>query len=251
VAATERAVNLAVGYEQRFGAALAASVVVHAGALMVSLPAPRMPSFDIPLPLSVRLVQEPPAPVAELAPPACPAATRPARARPAPLKHKEVPPPPTTPAQALPRVAPSQPAPPSDEAPASAPEPAVPPVTASAEPAPEVVSILAPASPPPPVPSAALLLDYTRSLSKALERYKEYPRIAELRGWEGSVTMRLRVAPSGRLLEAAVYQSSGYEALDKQAITMVSKVGVLPAPPAGLNGGEIPVLVPINFRLER
>jgi len=84
-----------------------------------------------------------------------------------------------------------------------------------------------------------------------LDRYKEYPRIAELRGWEGSVTMRLRVAPSGRLIAAELYKSSGFDALDKQAITMVSKVAVLPAPPAGLNDGEVPVLVPINFRLER
>jgi periplasmic protein TonB len=242
-------VNLATGYEYRFGAALAASVVVHAGALMLTLPAQRAPSLDAPLPLSVRLVQETAAPVAELARPARPAATRPARARPARPRHKEVHQAPTTAAQALPPVEAIQAAPPIDEAPAIAPEPAAPQVAASAQSAPEVVSFLAPV--PPPAPSAALLLDYTRSLSKVLDRYKEYPRIAELRGWEGSVTMRLRVAPSGRLLEAAVYQSSGYEALDKQAITMVSKAGALPVPPRGLDLAEFPVLVPINFRLER
>lgn len=243
--------NAGAGLDRRFGAALGASVVVHAGALMLSLPAPRLPSFDTSMPLSVRLVQETIAPVAELARPARPAATRPARAKPAPPKHEEAPPPLTTPAQAQPPVEPVQAAPAIDETPASSSEPVVPPpMTASVQSAPETVALLAPARPQ-PVASAELIARYTKSLSEIFARHKEYPRIAELRGWEGSVTMRLRVAPSGRLIEAAVYQSSGYDALDKQAMTMVTTAGALPVPPQGLNAAEVPVLVPINFRLER
>jgi len=233
-------VNATADLDRRFGAALAVSVVVHAGALMLSLPAPRLPSFDTPMPLSVHLVQEAIAPVAELARPARPAATRPARAKPAPPKHEEAPPPVET-IQAAPAI---------DETPASPSEPVVPPPTASLQSAPETVALLAPA-PPQPVASAQLIARYTKSLSEIFARHKEYPRIAELRGWEGSVTMRLRVAPSGRLIEAAVYQSSGYDALDKQAMTMVTTAGALPVPPQGLNAAEVPVLVPINFRLER
>jgi protein TonB len=199
----------------------------------------------------VQLVQKTIAPVAELARPARPAATRPARAKPAPPKHEEGPQPLTTPARALPPVETIQAATAIDETPASPLEPVVPPpVTASAQSAPEAVALLAPA-PPQSVASAELIARYTKSLSEIFARHKEYPRIAELRGWEGSVTMRLRVAPSGRLIEAAVYQSSGYDALDKQAITMVTRAGALPVPPAGLNAAELPVLVPINFRLER
>ena len=246
--------NLAIGYEHRFGAALAASVVVHAGALMLSLPAPRLPSFDMPLPLSVRLVQEPVqepvAPVAELARPARPAATQPARPKSASRKHEKAQAL-AKPAQPLPPVEALQAAPAIDEAPASPSVPIIPPpVAAAVQSTPEPVA-LPPPAPPQPVASAELVARYAKRLSDALARYKEYPRVAELRGWEGSVTMRLRVAPSGRLLEAAVYQSSGYEALDKQAITMVSKAGVLPVPPQGLDLAEFPVLVPINFRLER
>jgi protein TonB len=241
VAAAELAVNATADLDRRFGAALAVSVVVHAGALMLSLPAPRLPSFDTPMPLSVHLVQEAIAPVAELARPARPAATKPARAKPAPPKHKEAPPPVET-IQAAPAI---------DEMPASPSEPVVPPpMTASLQSAPETVALLAPA-PPQPVASAELIARYTKSLSEIFARHKEYPRIAELRGWEGSVTMRLRVAPSGRLIEAAVYQSSGYDALDKQAMAMVTTAGALPVPPQGLNAAEVPVLVPINFRLER
>ena len=103
----------------------------------------------------------------------------------------------------------------------------------------------------PRAPSAEVIALYTKSLSEMFARYKEYPRIAALRGWEGSVTMRLRVAPSGRLVGAEVLKSSGYDALDQQAIAMVSKAGALPVPPAGLNGVDFAVLVPIDFRLER
>jgi len=237
-------VNAALDYDHRFGAALAASVVVHAGVLMLSLPAPRLPSFDIPMPLSVRLVRETVADIAEPAPPARPTATRHARARPAPRKHEEPSPAPTTEEtiQAAPAI---------EQTPVSAPElVAPPPVAASPQPAPEPLALLAPA-PLQRALSAELLALYTKSLSEVFARYKEYPRIAEMRGWEGAVIMRLRVAPSGRLIAAELYKSSGFEALDKQAITMVSRAGLLPAPPEGLNAGELPVLVPINFRLER
>jgi protein TonB len=63
--------------------------------------------------------------------------------------------------------------------------------------------------------------------------------------------MRLRVAPSGRLIEARVYKSSGFAVLDQQAVAMVSNAGALPVPPEGLDADGVPVLVPITFRLER
>ena len=101
------------------------------------------------------------------------------------------------------------------------------------------------------MPSSELLSSYGQTISKALSRYKEYPRIAQMRGWEGAVTLRLRVAPSGRLIEATVQASSGHEVLDKQAMEMAARAGRLPAPPDGLRDREeVAVLVPIVFRLE-
>jgi protein TonB len=242
--------NLAEGYERRFGVALGISVVVHIGAMALSLPAPRVPAFDAPIPLSVRLVQEPLAAVVELVRPARPAVSKPTHAKHPPPKHEEARPAPSPVPQPLPPIAASQAVPPIDETPTAAPEPAdPPPVAGTLLPTPEAVALVAPA-PPQRGPSAELLALYTKSLSELFARYKEYPQIAQLRGWEGSVTMRLRVAPSGRLIGAEVLKSSGYDALDKQAMTMVTRVGMLPVPPQGLNAAEVPVLVPINFRLE-
>ena len=101
------------------------------------------------------------------------------------------------------------------------------------------------------MPTAQLLAGYGKKISDVLARYKEYPRIAQMRGWEGSVTMRLRVAPSGRLVDAELYASSGYEVLDRQAIAMATRAAQLPVPPQGLAVGEVAVLVPVVFRLER
>jgi len=239
-------VNLAA-HERRFGAALAASVIIHAGAMMLSPSTPKVPSFNAPVPLQVELVRNSAPAVAEVARPV---------ARPAPVKRDQAK---REPVPAIrPATPPSQPvetvqsAQTSEAVPATPQEPvAPPPVAAVPESVPEAVSLLAPAPLPRLVPSAEMLSDYTKSLSKALERYKEYPRVAELRGWEGSVTMRLRVASSGRLIEARVYKSSGFAVLDQQAIAMVSKAGALPVPPEGLDADGVPVLVPINFRLER
>ena len=224
--------NLA-SHERRFGAALAASVVIHVGAMMLSPSTPKAPSFNVPAPLHVELVRASTPPAPELAR---------AVTKSAPVKRvqaKKAP---------IPAIQPdTQPLPPLETVQSEPPSP----VAAAPESEPQTVSLLAPAPPPRLAPSAEALSDYTRSLSKALERYREYPRIAELRGWEGSVTMRLRVAPSGRLIEAEVYKSSGFAVLDQQAIAMASKAGALPVPPEGLDADGFPVLVPISFRLER
>ena len=244
------AVNFAAGPDRRFGVALAASIVVHLGAMTLALPPRSALPFDMPTPLSVRLVQEPVAFVSE-PPPARPAVAKPARAKPAPRKREDVPPALTTAPQTLPPAETIQAVPVLEEGPAGAPEPlAPPPIAAPLPPTTEQVATLAPA-PVQRAPSAELLALYTKSLSEMFARYKEYPRIAEMRGWEGSVTMRLRVAPSGRLMGAEVLKSSGYDALDKQAIAMVSKAGALPVPPTGLSSADFAVLVPIDFRLER
>jgi periplasmic protein TonB len=228
--------------DRRFGIALAASLVVHAAAMTLSLPARKAPALDSAVPLQVRLLE--PQPMAMIHEPARPSAEVP---RPAPAKRAR--PKRQTAAPAAPKVAPSPPEPPVELAKETPAEPSLA-LAPALEPAPVPLELPAPALPE-PVPSAELLAGYGKRISEALSRYKEYPRVAQLRGWEGAVTMRLRVAPSGRLVDAELYTSSGYEVLDKQAIAMATRAAQLPVPPEGLNGGEVAVLVPVVFRLER
>lgn len=121
------------------------------------------------------------------------------------------------------------------------------------EPAPSIVTRA-----PEPVPAAAvaapspdLLAGYGSSVSRLLARHREYPRVAAMRGWEGTVTMRLKVGANGRLMEAQVDASSGHTALDAQALEMVKRIAELPPPPEGLRDREFAVLVPVEFRLQR
>lgn len=50
-----------------------------------------------------------------------------------------------------------------------------------------------------------------------------YPRIAKLRGYEGSVTIRLKVTPEGIPVEPKILRSSGHESLDQSALEAALK----------------------------
>jgi protein TonB len=222
--------------EKRLAAAVAASIAVHAAAWYL---VPPLHTQIAPLArtLEVLLIAKPPEP-----PPAAEPERQPPPARPAP-------------AAAKPRPVERAPRPAAPREVADAPrEPAPVAAQESAQPAPAIL-----ARPPGPAqapvaaaaPSPELLAGYGSSISRLLARHREYPRVALMRGWEGTVTMRLRVAPGGKLIDARVEGSSGHQVLDTQALEMVKRVPDLPPPPESLRDREFAVLVPVVFRLER
>lgn len=77
-----------------------------------------------------------------------------------------------------------------------------------------------------------------------------YPWLARLNGWEGTVVVRARVAPSGLAAAASVVRSSGFTVLDEAALTSVRRWRFAPA-----SRGRQPVVsqveIPIVFRLAR
>jgi len=128
--------------------------------------------------------------------------------------------------------------------------PAAPAAAASARPAAE--NAVLPASTAAAAPAQAdLLAAYRRQLAELFARHQEYPRVAALRGWEGEVRLRLTVARKGNLLHIEVERSSGYGILDQHALNMVNELSGLPALPAALEGNEIQVLVPVNYKLKK
>jgi protein TonB len=132
---------------------------------------------------------------------------------------------------------------PKTEAPAIVSAPAAP--TAPSEPA---------VSAPKPGPSQRDLDNarnlYGNMLSNAISKYKQYPRVAQIRGWEGQVDLEIEIDSNGNVLATRILQSSGHEILDKQALEMVKKASPLPPPPDALRGRTFTVFVPIPFRLE-
>lgn len=99
-------------------------------------------------------------------------------------------------------------------------------------------------------PAAAALAAYRQQLSALFAQQRSYPRLAAMRGWEGEVRLRLRVARRGNLVAVDVERSSGFDVLDQHARALLASIGDLPPPPPG-DGGEIQVVVPINYKLDR
>ncbi|MDP2883024.1 MAG: TonB family protein [Azonexus sp.] len=100
-------------------------------------------------------------------------------------------------------------------------------------------------------PQSEVLAGYRQRLGELFARHQEYPRVAALRGWEGEVRVRLRVARKGNLLGVAVDRSSGFDVLDQHALAMLEALASLPPLPEALEANEIQVIVPISYKLKK
>lgn len=238
---------------------LALSVGLHL-LLLLYLPGPSV-STPSPEPLlSIELFQpEPPKPVIPEPSPEPQPAPEPVVPKPRP---KPVPrPQPPKPVAQPPIVAP---------APVPAPEPSAEPVAepvAEPPPAPPPTAAAAPESHTPPPPRAiptppvvapprptvdldALRRGYAEQLARAIAKHKQYPRIAQMRNWQGEVLINLTLDDNGNVLSSHVERSSGYDVLDRQALAMVSKAAPFQMPPDELKGGQLNTQVPISFKLQ-
>lgn len=230
---------MTLGDNRRFWAILAGSALLH-GALFAMLSVQRKPAVLPAIVALIRLVD-----VASGGSPAAPApAAVSAKAR--PDVQRAAPP-------AAPR--PSRAARPIHEAVAVSASSA----PAAAQPAPLSVPAAASAAEAPQLPAAAssapaqsdVLAGYRQRLTELFARGYEYPRIAALRGWEGEVRLRLKVARKGNLLGVHLDRSSGFAVLDQHALALLEGHGSLPPLPDALEGSEIQVIVPINYKLRK
>ncbi len=179
------------------------------------------------------------------------------------------PPPPEPPKPEPPKLEPRKPvAMPQPARPLAPPPPPTPLLTATPE-APQRVDqpvVQRPVEPPPPPPpapapapiapppapaidDAAARAGYIRGLSAAVAKQKRYPRLAQQRGWQGEVMLHVVVDASGRLLDVSVERSSGFEALDREALEMVRRAAPFPFA-NGMKKEDVSMSLPVVFRLE-
>lgn len=115
-------------------------------------------------------------------------------------------------------------------------------------------TVSAPEPKEPPPPSQAEIDNatgrYGNSLWNAISKHKKYPKIAQMRGWQGETIVELELDGTGRLKSKKIIQSSGYEVLDKQALDMVDKAVPFPTPPEVLRNSNFTITVPVPFKLE-
>lgn len=221
------------GSEGQIGAALAVSLLIHGVALGWLPGLPRQANEPLP-PLHVRLSAAAvrPEPVAVAPAPTLAPAPPPSRREAAPLQRP-----------ATPVLAAALEAAPQAFAAQAATRAAEPLVAPSAE-VPRPI-----ATPSPPPPDAGMLAAYGRELAAAVGARQRYPRLAQLRQWQGTAVLQLELAAAGGLLGIRVLSSSGHEILDRQALDMVREALPLPPLPAALAGRPLTVDVPVVFRL--
>ncbi len=232
------------GENRRFWSILGCSALLH-GALFATLSVQHKPVVLPAIVASIRLVDVASGDSAAALPEA--AVTSP-KARPDAPRAE---------ARAAPR--PIRPARPVREAVAAPVAASAPAAVATPQPAPLPASSGAPAAEaPPPVANALavptqsdVLAGYRQRLTELFARGYEYPRIAALRGWEGEVRLRLKVARKGNLLGVHLDRSSGFAVLDQHALALLEGHGSLPPLPEALEGSEIQVIVPINYKLRK
>lgn len=261
-------------YERRMVLAVLLSLVLHATALSVvpilrprSLPEPELLHVDLmplpPAPKPVEPAPPTPEPVVEPPPPAPEPVVEPPPPPPEPEsivepepkpkpKPKPVPKPKPKP---VPKEAPAEPAPPEPP-----PEPAPPPPVIAAPPPPQAVEPPVfrvpepqPAPPPPKViepPPAQVIDGYGQALSRLIAQHQRYPRIAQMRGWEGTAQVAIDIDAQGKIAGMKISRSSGFDVLDEQALDMIKAATPFPPAPQSLRGKQFVVTVPIIFRLK-
>ena len=129
--------------------------------------------------------------------------------------------------------------------------------TTVAQPAPKEVAPPAPAEVVSKIPNVVpqeqvtqSIESYSSLLANAIAKYKQYPKIAQMRGWQGTVIADLEIDSKGSVISVKIKKSSTYEILDNEALEMIKKASPFPAPPDNLRGKNFNVLVPISFKLE-
>ncbi len=245
--------------EHSLALAMAASLALHALASLVADPF-RLATEKLIPPIEVRLMQEPepgpPPPPPEPPQPPKPEPPRPRSPVEPPKPLPQPPVPPVEPVRTEPELAPAAPvqALPPVEQPDAPPVTPLPVMTAAPQVDIPPAYTVPPPPPPPPGPSPQQINvargNYGELLARAFAKHRQYPRLAQIRGWQGTARVRLEIGADGRVIATSVEESSGHDILDRQALEMVRKAMPLPQPPEELRNQAFTVIVPITFRLE-
>lgn len=209
------------------------ALVLHGAVLfwLSQRPEPVLPEVPVEIPpmtIEFAAATPPPQPVVEPPPPA------PIVESPPPVVDELAVKPPPKPVPPKPKPQP----------PKSKPEPK--PEPKPVEPVPTPPKVEAPPAPPAPKPVAQT----PASANAAYLRNPapEYPSLAQRRGWEGTVLLRIRVLPNGKPADIQIQTSSGRDVLDKAAVKAVQRWSFVPAK-RGDVAQEGWVTVPLDFRL--
>lgn len=95
-------------------------------------------------------------------------------------------------------------------------------------------------------PAAAMADEWMTSVKRIIASRQTYPRSAQLRGEEGTTRLLINLSSNGHIDHVTVAQSSGSAILDREAQQVVTRIGKLPAPPAGARALTVPIVWRLN-----
>jgi len=81
----------------------------------------------------------------------------------------------------------------------------------------------------------------------ALNKHKRYPYSAQSRRQQGVPYIRFVMNREGRVLSSRLEHSSGFSALDSEAVALPRRAQPLPKPPPEVSGESIELVVPVEF----
>jgi protein TonB len=82
-----------------------------------------------------------------------------------------------------------------------------------------------------------------------LNKAKRYPRDAQFNRQQGVPYIRFVMNRDGKVLSVRLERSSGFRALDDEAVALPKRAQPLPKPPDNLPGDTIELVVPVEFFL--
>lgn len=97
----------------------------------------------------------------------------------------------------------------------------------------------APAASPVAAPSGDAVYSWQGALHAHLERHKRYPSVAQFRRQQGVPVVRVIMDREGRVLSAQLERTSGHEALDTEALALLTRAQPLPVPPPDVVGNHL------------
>ena len=90
-------------------------------------------------------------------------------------------------------------------------------------------------------PALADSPEWQKQVSRIMASKQTYPSTAQMRGEEGTAKVKIYIGADGAVQKAELVASSGSAILDKEALAVPSKVGHVPAPPAGATTLTVPM----------
>jgi protein TonB len=89
--------------------------------------------------------------------------------------------------------------------------------------------------------------DWTAQVARLVAGKQTYPTAAQMRGDEGTVKVRVYVGGDGAVQKTELVTGSGSALLDREALSLPTKVGKFPAPDGG---AATTVVLPLTWKLQ-